>query len=86
MSIATGGKVVDLRVATLPTVNGEKIVMRILDRSTGLLTLDELGFVPQSLARYSESFRRPYGTILVTGPTGSGQVDNALRHPQRRQR
>ena len=73
MSIATGGKVVDLRVATLPTVNGEKIVMRILDRSTGLLTLDELGFVPQSLARYSESFRRPYGTILVTGPTGSGK-------------
>jgi type IV pilus assembly protein PilB len=67
------GKAVDLRVATLPTVYGEKIVMRILDKSTALLRLSDLGFLPASMARFERSFRKPYGTILVTGPTGSGK-------------
>lgn len=67
------GRPVDLRVATLPTVNGEKIVMRILDKSTALLRLSDLGFLPESMAAYERSFRKPYGTILVTGPTGSGK-------------
>jgi type IV pilus assembly protein PilB len=67
------GRAVDLRVATLPTVHGEKIVMRILDKSTALLQLSDLGFLPENMARYEQSYRKPYGTILVTGPTGSGK-------------
>jgi type IV pilus assembly protein PilB len=73
VSATIGGKNVDLRVATLPTVHGEKVVMRILDKSTAILNLADLGFLPQSMARYEESYRKPYGTILVTGPTGSGK-------------
>jgi type IV pilus assembly protein PilB len=68
-----GGKGVDLRVATLPTVYGEKVVMRILDKSRAVLTLDDLGFLPETRKRYESSFTKPYGTILVTGPTGSGK-------------
>lgn len=67
------GRDVDLRVATLPTVHGEKVVMRVLDKSTALLRLQDLGFLPDNMARYAESYRKPYGTILVTGPTGSGK-------------
>ncbi len=67
------GRSIDLRVATLPTVHGEKIVMRILDKSTALLRLSDLGFLPENMVRYEHSFRKPYGTILVTGPTGSGK-------------
>jgi len=68
-----GGKPVDLRVATLPTVYGEKVVMRILDKSTSVKTLDDLGFLPETRERFETSFTKPYGTILVTGPTGSGK-------------
>jgi type IV pilus assembly protein PilB len=71
--IVLGGRRIDLRVATLPTVHGEKIVMRILDKSTALLRLSDLGFLPNTFARYEQSYRKPYGTILVTGPTGSGK-------------
>ncbi len=67
------GRSVDLRVATLPTVYGEKVVLRILDQSTALLRLSDLGFFGENMVRYEESYRRPYGTILVTGPTGSGK-------------
>jgi type IV pilus assembly protein PilB len=73
MSGVIAGKSVDLRVATLPTVYGEKVVMRILDKSTALLTLPDLGFLPDALERYQTAYRKPYGTILVTGPTGSGK-------------
>ena len=74
VSIANvGGKSVDLRVATLPTVFGEKVVMRILDKSSALLKLSDLGFLPSSGERFAQSYRKPYGTILVTGPTGSGK-------------
>ncbi len=68
-----GGKAIDLRVATLPTVYGEKVVMRILDKSTSVKTLDDLGFLPATRERFESSFTKPYGTILVTGPTGSGK-------------
>jgi type IV pilus assembly protein PilB len=68
-----GGRSVDLRVATLPTVFGEKVVMRILDQSTAMLKLADLGFFGENMRRYETSYRRPYGTILVTGPTGSGK-------------
>ncbi len=73
VSAVIGGRQVDLRVATLPTVYGEKVVMRVLDKGTALLDLEDLGFLPDILARYRTSFTRPYGTILVTGPTGSGK-------------
>lgn len=73
VSATIAGRAVDLRVATLPTVHGEKVVMRILDKSTALLQLTDLGFLPDNMRRYEQSFLRPYGTILVTGPTGSGK-------------
>lgn len=73
LSVSTHGKKVDLRVATLPTVWGEKVVMRILDNSTARLDLSDLGFSDHNFATYSESFVKPYGMILVTGPTGSGK-------------
>jgi type IV pilus assembly protein PilB len=68
-----GGRALDLRVATLPTVYGEKIVLRILDKSQALLKLSDLGFHQRAFDRFEESFRKPYGAILVTGPTGSGK-------------
>ncbi|MHB8294468.1 MAG: GspE/PulE family protein [Acidimicrobiales bacterium] len=73
MSLQVAGKTVDLRMATLPTVHGEKVVMRILDKSAALLKLADLGFLPQAMAQYEQSYRKPYGTVLVTGPTGSGK-------------
>jgi type IV pilus assembly protein PilB len=60
-------------VATLPTVHGEKVVIRVLDKSNALLRLEDLGFLEDSYKRFSESLRKPYGAILVTGPTGSGK-------------
>jgi type IV pilus assembly protein PilB len=73
VSAVIAGRQVDLRVATLPTVYGEKVVMRILDKGTALLDLVDLGFLPETMARYETVFSKPYGTILVTGPTGSGK-------------
>ena len=73
LSVTANGKKIDLRVATLPTVWGEKIVMRILDNSTALLKLSDLGFSDPNYEVYSRSFIKPYGMILVTGPTGSGK-------------
>jgi type IV pilus assembly protein PilB len=73
LSVTVTGKKIDLRVATLPTVWGEKVVMRVLDNSTAMLTLADLGFSNDNYERYSQSFTKPYGMILVTGPTGSGK-------------
>jgi type IV pilus assembly protein PilB len=73
MSMRVSGKQLDLRLATLPTVYGEKAVIRILDKSSGLLELSELGFQEEAFRRFERAFRRPYGAILVTGPTGSGK-------------
>ncbi len=73
LSVNANGKKIDLRVATLPTVWGEKIVMRILDNSTAMLKLSDLGFGQENYDVYSKSFVKPYGMILVTGPTGSGK-------------
>ncbi len=89
MSLTVAGNAVDLRVATLPTVHGEKVVMRILDKNQALLGLADQGFLPDVLARYEQAFRKPYGTILVTGPTGSGKSTtlyatlNVLNSPDR---
>ncbi|MGL5858714.1 MAG: GspE/PulE family protein [Angustibacter sp.] len=73
LSVSSNGSKVDLRVATLPTVWGEKVVMRILDNSTTRLTLADLGFSDDNYERYEKSFVKPYGMMLVTGPTGSGK-------------
>ena len=73
IGLMVGGKPIDMRVATLPTVYGEKVVMRLLDKSNVMLDLKDLGFAPKALKRFSRSFTRPYGAILVTGPTGSGK-------------
>jgi type IV pilus assembly protein PilB len=67
------GRAVDIRAASLPTVYGEKMVLRILEKASILLGLDDLGFDPETLERYRDSFSKPYGAILVTGPTGSGK-------------
>lgn len=73
IGLVVGGKPIDMRVASLPTVYGEKIVIRLLDRSNVMLRLEDLGFSDKSLARFKKSFSKPYGAILVTGPTGSGK-------------
>ena len=73
LSVNQGKMKIDLRVATLPTVWGEKVVMRILDNSTAMLDLIDLGFSPSNYTRYQESYVKPYGMLLVTGPTGSGK-------------
>ncbi len=73
IGLVVGGKPIDLRFSTLPTVYGEKVVMRILDKSSVLLELTDLGFLEENAARYELSYRKPYGMILVTGPTGSGK-------------
>jgi general secretion pathway protein E len=65
---------VDIRVSTIPTVHGESIVMRLLDRSSVFLPLDRLGFPAKTLERFEALIRRPHGILLVTGPTGSGKT------------
>ncbi|MEW6554008.1 MAG: ATPase, T2SS/T4P/T4SS family [Actinomycetota bacterium] len=71
--MVSGGKSIDFRVAILPTVYGEKVVMRILDRSSIMLRLEDLGFLPQALEKFKKAFMLPHGALLVTGPTGSGK-------------
>jgi type IV pilus assembly protein PilB len=68
------GADVDLRVATLPTINGESAVIRILDNRDDVARLDDLGFLPQNLALLRKAIHRPWGAILVSGPTGSGKT------------
>ncbi|MBN2490709.1 MAG: Flp pilus assembly complex ATPase component TadA [Planctomycetes bacterium] len=71
--IILDGRNIDFRVSSLPTVYGEKIVMRILDTSHLALTLEGLGFEPKALEDYRRAVKSPYGMILITGPTGSGK-------------
>ncbi len=74
VTIRVNGRPIDLRVATLPSIYGEKVVLRILDKDDAVLKLPELGFMPHALKRFEESYSKPYGAILVTGPTGSGKT------------
>ena len=67
-------RVIDFRVSTLPTMFGEKIVIRILDPSSAKLGIDALGYEPVEKERLLEAIKRPYGMVLVTGPTGSGKT------------
>jgi type IV pilus assembly protein PilB len=73
LSVKHEGRTVDLRVATLPTVWGEKVVMRILDNSAQRRRLEDLELSPENLRRFTAAIARPHGMILVTGPTGSGK-------------
>ena len=73
MTIGVGGSDIDLRVVTLPTVHGEAVVLRILKNDREGVGVASLGFLPEQLTKYEEAFRRPWGAILVTGPTGSGK-------------
>ncbi len=68
------GKGVDIRVSTIPTIYGEKVVMRILDKSTTPLDLSQLGFEADDLEKFKKGISSPHGLILVTGPTGSGKT------------
>ena len=74
MKIRSGGRQIDLRVSTIPTVYGESVVMRILDKSTAMLGLPELGMDPEVFGRFRRLISEPHGIILVTGPTGSGKT------------
>ena len=65
---------IDLRVSTLPTVNGEKVVMRIVDKSKAIPTLENLGIVGENLSRFSTALKAPNGILLTSGPTGSGKT------------
>jgi type IV pilus assembly protein PilB len=88
MSVVHNGRKIDLRVATLPTVWGEKVVMRILDNATASLDLRELSFLEGNYQTFRESYTKPYGMLLVTGPTGSGKSTtlyatlNAVSRPE----
>ena len=68
-------KELDFRVSTVPTLFGEKIVMRLLDKENLRLDMTKLGFEPESLGRFEKAILRPYGMVLVTGPTGSGKTN-----------
>ncbi|MBR4984838.1 MAG: type IV-A pilus assembly ATPase PilB [Proteobacteria bacterium] len=69
-----GGREMDFRVSILPTLFGEKVVMRLLDKSNLQLDMTKLGFEPAALKNFKDAIHRPYGMVLVTGPTGSGKT------------
>ncbi|SDI44018.1 GspE/PulE family protein [Proteiniclasticum ruminis] len=73
MEKAIDGRVVDMRISVLPTVFGEKVVIRILDRTSFMMTKEELGFTENNLTLFNQVMRNPNGIILITGPTGSGK-------------
>ena len=73
-SVKVGEKNIDIRVATTDTIYGERITLRLLDKSVSLFTLPELGFLPETLKRYKALLHYPFGMMLVGGPTGSGKT------------
>ena len=75
LSADGGTKEIDFRVSCLPTLFGEKIVMRLLDQDKLMLDMTKLGFEPESLSRFEEAIGRPWGLVLVTGSTGSGKTN-----------
>jgi len=89
IKIKMGQKELDLRVSTLPTLFGEKVVMRLLDKANLQLDMTKLGFEPQALRDFMEAIEAPYGMVLVTGPTGSGKTTtlySALQHLNKTER
>ncbi|HEX5462925.1 MAG TPA: GspE/PulE family protein [Steroidobacteraceae bacterium] len=82
-SVKIGGKAIDVRLSTMPTQHGESVVMRLLDQSSSLMSLETLGMPPAMLARFRRLIERSAGMVLVTGPTGSGKTTtlySALQH------
>ena len=73
ITLKIDGKTIDVRVASLPSAYGEKLTLRLLNRSNRLITLGELGFPESQLKSYDEAIHKPYGFVLITGPTGSGK-------------
>ena len=73
-TLKLNGRVIDLRVASLPTAYGEKLTLRLLDRSERMITLEELGFPETQFKRFRGIINKPHGCVLVTGPTGSGKT------------
>jgi general secretion pathway protein E len=73
-SVKAKGRFIDIRVAIIATVYGEMAVLRLLDKSRATLNLSELGFLPESLSKYENMLKVPYGVILVSGPTGAGKT------------
>ncbi|HUL64117.1 MAG TPA: type II secretion system ATPase GspE [Burkholderiaceae bacterium] len=74
ITLRVGGKAVDVRVSTLPTGHGERVVLRLLEKDLSRLTLESLGMNDRTLKRFDELIKQPHGIILVTGPTGSGKT------------
>ena len=74
ISLRVAGREVDVRVSTLPTASGERVVLRLLDKQAGRLELEKLGMAPDALEALKGVVRRPHGIVLVTGPTGSGKT------------
>jgi type IV pilus assembly protein PilB len=74
ISLKVLGREIDFRVSTQPTIDGENVVMRILDKKKSLLTMDQLGFSPANQAKVNKALKKPEGIIIVTGPTGSGKT------------
>ena len=75
MEINGRKKQLDYRVSCLPTLWGEKIVLRLLDKENLRLDMTKLGFEPESLEKFTSAILKPYGMVLVTGPTGSGKTN-----------
>ena len=89
MTVKLGGRSIDLRVSTMPTSYGERVVLRLLDKNAGQLSVDDLGMQQGTKERMSSLIERPHGIILVTGPTGSGKTTTlyaALQQMDRQQR
>ena len=88
MRVRAGGRDIDLRVSFLPTVHGEKCVLRVLDKSNLSASMDKLGIDPETFVHFKSAVDAPHGLILVTGPTGSGKTTtlysalNELNSPQ----
>ncbi|PJE45034.1 MAG: type II secretion system protein GspE [Pseudomonas sp.] len=74
ISLKVGGREVDVRVSTLPSANGERVVLRLLDKQAGRLNLQHLGMSPRDRDQMEATVRKPHGILLVTGPTGSGKT------------
>ena len=74
ITVKAGTRIVDMRVSTMPTINGEKVVMRILDKSAAIKSIDDLGVLPNDLQRIYTVLKKPQGMIISTGPTGSGKT------------
>ena len=72
--LRVGEREIDLRVSTIPILHGESVVMRILDKESIVIDLDQLGFPPETLATFNRLIKKPNGIVLVTGPTGSGKT------------